>query len=68
MPVRLIERHDAGAAVEGALQAAPVRRITPSDEDIELRRRLEWYGPDVPFELVLQHMKDEIQALKGRRW
>ena len=40
-------------------------RITPRDEDEEFRRRLEFYGDNVPFELVLENMKAEIQALKG---
>ena len=46
----------------------PSPRITPRDEDEEFRRRLEFYGDTVPFELVLENMKHELQALKGRRW
>jgi hypothetical protein len=45
-----------------------VRRTTPREEDEEFRRRLDFYGDTVPFELVLQNMKDEIRVLKGRRW
>lgn len=48
-------------------RAAPIaRRISPREEDEEFRRRLDFYGDTVPFELVLQNMKDEIQTLKGR--
>ena len=45
-----------------------VPRISPHDEDEEFRRRLDFYGDNVPFELVLENMKAELQALKGRRW
>lgn len=50
------------------IRRSVVPRITPRDEDEEFRRRLEVYGDNVPFELVLENMKAEIQALKGHRW
>jgi hypothetical protein len=33
----------------------------------ELRRRMDWLGPDVPVELILENMRRELQALKGYR-
>jgi integrase len=50
-------------------RSVPVARvITLDDETEELRRRLDWYGPTFPFELVLENMKTEIQALRRRWW
>jgi hypothetical protein len=46
--------------------AAVARRIRPIDETDELRRRMGWLGPDVPMELVMEHMTAELDALRRR--
>ena len=48
-------------------RSAPVTQgISPRDEVDEYMRRMEFYGPDVPAELILENMKAELQA--SRRW
>jgi hypothetical protein len=48
--------------------AVPVaRRIRPRDETDELRRRMDWLGPDVPVELILENMHRELRAMRRRR-
>ena len=43
------------------------RCITPDDELEEYLRRVDFYGPDVPAELIIENMKRELQAIRRRR-
>ena len=46
---------------------APVaRRISLVEETEELRRRIEWLGPDVPVETILENMRRELRAVSRR--
>ena len=44
--------------------APAARRITPEDEVAEFVRRLDWYGPDVPAELIREHMERELNSVR----
>ena len=43
-------------------------RIGPDDKTDELRRRMAWLGDDVPMEIVLEHMKRELQEHRRRHF